>query len=60
MSDDTMHEVVIYDETAQALADLFLPPAGSRVSAKELEDACRRLADAARAVKRLERGGAKH
>ncbi len=48
-------EVVIYDETAEALKDLFLPPSGSFVSAEELQEACARLAAATRAMKRLRR-----
>jgi hypothetical protein len=56
MSDD-MHEVVIYDKTAQALAHLFLPPAGTQISAKDLEAACRALAEAAQAWKRLQERG---
>jgi len=48
-------EVVIYDETAESLKHLFLPPPGSHVSAQELEEACAKLAEATRATKRLDR-----
>jgi hypothetical protein len=48
-------EVVIYDETAEALADLFLPPEGTFVPAEELRAACLRLMEATRALKRLDR-----
>jgi hypothetical protein len=55
--DGEMHTVTIYDEHAKRLADLFLPPPGSMVSVAELREACRRLAEAANAMKKLERDG---
>jgi hypothetical protein len=50
-------EVVIHDQTALALADLFLPKPGSHVTAEELRLACARLAEATRAAKQLAREG---
>jgi hypothetical protein len=52
-------EVIIHDATAQALADLFLPPPGTHISAEELRAACARLAEATRAAKRLARSSEK-
>jgi hypothetical protein len=49
------YEVIIHDETAESLKHLFLPPAGSHVTARELQIACARLAEATRAAKRLQR-----
>jgi hypothetical protein len=51
----TVVEIVIHDEIAESLKHLFLPPAGSHVTASELQIACARLAEATRAVKRLQR-----
>jgi hypothetical protein len=48
------HRVLIFDEDAKALIDQFLPPDGTAISAEELEERCRRLAEAARALKRAE------
>ena len=57
MSDEPrFHTVTILDEDAQVLADLFLPPEGTAVSIRELEDACHRLTEATRAWKRLRAG----
>lgn len=52
---DHVVEVVIHDEDAESLKDLFLPPPGSRVSAEDLRAACARLAEATRELKRLRR-----
>lgn len=48
-------EVVIHDETAESLRHLFLPPDGSHVSLEVLQSACANLAEATRAMKRLDR-----
>ena len=48
-------EVIIHDEIAESLKHLFLPAEGSHVTAEELQVACARLAEATRAMKRLQR-----
>ena len=53
-ADAPTHEVLIYDKTARALADIFLPPNGTRISGEELQAAVERLVEATNAVKRLE------
>jgi hypothetical protein len=55
LSGDSMHRVDIFDKTAQALADLFLPPDGTQISGADLQAAVERLVEATNAVKRLER-----
>ena len=54
LSGDTMHRVDIFGAVAQRLADVFLPPDGTRVSVEDLQAAVERLVDAANAVERLE------
>ena len=53
---DAGHEVVIDDPVAQMLADLFLPPDGTRISGADLRAAVGRLVDATNALKRLDKG----
>lgn len=52
-------EVIVHDPVAQSLQHLFLPPPGSHVDPETLKDACARLAEATREMKRLERDGKK-
>ena len=49
----TMHRVDIFDATARALADLFLPPDGTQISGDDLQAAVHRLTEAANVLKRL-------
>ncbi len=48
-------EVIFHDPIAASLADLFLPPENSHVSNQELIAACKHLAAATSAFKRLGR-----
>jgi len=54
--DDQHHHVVLTDPVAVALADQFLPPDGTAVTAQELATAVRRLQAAVREAKRRGNG----